>query len=200
MEGGHEMRCKSPGNIDNPAQLIDTVEDIRCTKKNRGNLMADMTRIFLHGLESSSMGKKAQFFRQNFAGMLTPDFKGDLNKRLARLREILQETGDLIMVGSSFGGLMGAIYGLEYPDKVKKLILLAPALNFPDFSAWQSRTSHIPTSLFIGKHDTITPPGPVLEAARATFANLTVNLLADDHLLSKSFLYLDWQAMLQNTV
>jgi pimeloyl-ACP methyl ester carboxylesterase len=160
--------------------------------------MADMTRIFLHGLESSSRGRKAQFFRQNFGGMLTPDFTGDLNNRLARLREILQDTTDLIMVGSSFGGLMAAIYGLEYPDKVKKLILLAPALNFPDFSAWQGRTSHIPTALFIGRHDTVTPPGPVVDAAGATFTNLTVSLLDDDHLLSKSFLQLDWPALLQN--
>ncbi|MBU4261319.1 MAG: alpha/beta hydrolase [Proteobacteria bacterium] len=155
-----------------------------------------MTRIFLHGLDSSSKGKKAQFFRIHFAGMLTPDFTGDLDNRLTRLREILQDTGDLVMVGSSFGGLMAAIYALEYLDRVNKLILLAPALNFPGFSAWQDRTSPIPTSLFIGSHDTITPPGPVVEAAKAIFTTLTVSLLDDDHLLSRSFLQLDWPDLL----
>ncbi|MBU0908038.1 MAG: alpha/beta hydrolase [Proteobacteria bacterium] len=155
-----------------------------------------MTRIFLHGLDSSSKGNKAQFFRVHLPGMLTPDFTGDLDNRLTRLREILQDTGDLIIVGSSFGGLMATIYGLEYPDRVNKLILLAPALNFPDFSAWQDLTSHIPTSLFIGSHDTITPPGPVVETAQAIFTTLTVSLLDDDHLLSKNFLQLDWPALL----
>lgn len=155
-----------------------------------------MTRIFLHGLDSSSKGKKAQYFRLNFTGMLTPDFTGDLARRLARLREILQDSGELIMVGSSFGGLMAAIYALEWPDRVNNLILLAPALNFPGFSAWQGRTSQAPASLFIGRHDTVTPPGPVVAAAKAAFPTLTVSLLDDDHLLSRSFQQLDWPALL----
>ena len=156
-----------------------------------------MTRIFLHGLDSSSKGNKARYFQTNFANMMTPDFTGDLTNRLARLREILQETGELILVGSSFGGLMAAIYAIENPERVRRLILLAPALNFPDFSAWQGRTCPVPAFLFIGRQDTVTPADPVVAAARAVFPSLSVNLLDDDHLLAKSFQQLDWPALLE---
>jgi hypothetical protein len=48
-----------------------------------------MTRIFLHGLESSSKGAKASFLRVLFPDMLIPDFKGNLAARMVALEAIL---------------------------------------------------------------------------------------------------------------
>ncbi len=154
------------------------------------------TRIFLHGLESSSHGTKARFFRLNFSPMLTPDFTGSLSARMTKLEEILAAEQDIVLVGSSFGGLMATIYALRHPLKVRKIILLAPALNFPEFSRWETKTTDSPCTLFIGRHDTITPPDIVGETARNTFPRLTFHLLEDDHLLSQNFPKIGWADLL----
>jgi proline iminopeptidase len=45
---------------------------------------------------------------------------------IERIRQILGED-KLILVGHSFGGLLAALYTAEYPEKVRALILIAPA-------------------------------------------------------------------------
>ena len=60
--------------------------------------------IFLHGLEGSSQGIKATLLRQLFPGILTPDFSGSLQERMARLSTILGEQRGWTIIGSSFGG------------------------------------------------------------------------------------------------
>ena len=85
----------------------------------------EMTAIFLHGLDSSSQGTKGSWFRQNFPDMLLPDFTGSFSERLAKLQCITAGHEDLIMIGSSFGGMMAAAFALERPGQVKRLILLA---------------------------------------------------------------------------
>ena len=161
-----------------------------------GKVFMDTTLIFIHGLDSSSQGTKARFFRGKYEKILTPDFRGDLAERLDRLEDVLAGKKNIILVGSSFGGLMATIYGLNHPKTVKKLVLLAPALNFQEFAAWKGKRTDIPASLFIGRHDTVTLPEPVTEAARATFTNLTIDLLDDDHLLHKTYRQIDWQNLL----
>ena len=82
--------------------------------------------IFIHGLESSGSGFKGRLFKKEIAGIITPDFKGPLEKRMELLNEILEGNQPWIIIGSSFGGLMGAIYTCNHPNKVSLLILLAP--------------------------------------------------------------------------
>jgi len=161
-----------------------------------GNDMMTGTRIFLHGLESSSRGTKAGFFKANFNAMLTPDFTGSLDARMTKLEQILAAQQDIVLVGSSFGGLMATIYALQHPTRVAKLILLAPALNFPQFHPWENQRSDVPCTLFIGCHDTVTPPDIVEKTARRIFSSLDVHLLADDHLLSRNFQAIHWRDFL----
>ena len=92
------------------------------------------TRLFLHGLDSSGSGTKGTFFSTRYPDMLRPDFEGTLEERMIQLSRILGDSTDLIVVGSSFGGLMGACLAIDLPDRVQRLILLAPALNFLEFS------------------------------------------------------------------
>ena len=158
--------------------------------------MMNAQKIFLHGLESSSLGFKARYFADHFPEMVIPDFSGDLADRLAALEYVCQGRGDeLLLVGSSFGGLMATCFAVQNPHRVKKIILLAPALNFADYAPPQEKLS-VKTLLFIGDHDTVTPPDKVIPLAQATFSNLHISRHDDDHMLHKIFLALDWKALL----
>jgi len=154
-----------------------------------------MTRLFLHGLDSSGSGTKGTYFSACFPDMERPDFNGSLNERMKQLRAILSNRHDLVVVGSSFGGLMGACLALEQPQKIKRLIMLAPALNFVDYRIPDQKV-RVESVLVIGKNDVVTPPDIVIPAARATFGDLQINLVEDDHLLHRSFRELDWQRLL----
>ena len=153
-------------------------------------------KIFLHGLESSSKGAKASFLRNIFPDMEIPDFKGSLAERMASLYDILAGQKDIILIGSSFGGLMATIFAIENTDVVKKIVLLAPALNFPEFSSYPVHRIDIPTWMIIGRDDTVTPANKVLPLARKFFATLTYNEVKDDHMLARTFRKLDWETLL----
>jgi pimeloyl-ACP methyl ester carboxylesterase len=150
---------------------------------------------FLHGLDSSGSGTKGRFFAREFPHVACPDFEGTLQNRLHQLDELCKNQQQLILIGSSFGGLMAACYASRYPEKVAKLILLAPALNFGGYQP-PSELLQTPTFLIIGKNDTVTPASAVIPLAEATFANLRVHIEDDDHMLHETFPTLDWPYML----
>ncbi len=154
-----------------------------------------MKILFLHGLDSSSQGTKGRFFRRNFPEIIAPDFQGSLQDRLHDLEKICTSKDKLLMIGSSFGGLMATCYAEKHPTRVRKLILLAPALNFPDFCVPDNPIS-IPTMIIIGKKDTVTPPRIVVPHARKSFSNLTIEEVDDDHMLHKTYSNLDWKHLL----
>ncbi len=154
-----------------------------------------LNTIFLHGLDSSGRGTKGGYFSEHYPRMLRPDFFGSLSQRMSQLAEITVGLDELVVVGSSFGGLMGACLCQGQPDKVKRLIMLAPALNFPEY---RIPTLKIETDslLVIGREDTVTPPAIVIPAAEATFSQLQIRLVDDDHLLHHYFYEMDWPALL----
>ena len=127
--------------------------------------------------------------------MLRPDFEGSLKERMQQLRTIVTGMRELVIVGSSFGGLMGACLAQEQPEAIKRLILLAPALNFAEYEL-PERKIECETILVIGKDDTVTPPAIIIPAARETFANLQIKLFDDDHLLHQTFRDLAWSHLL----
>lgn len=153
------------------------------------------TQFFLHGLESSSKGTKGRWFAKHFPEMIIPDFSGDLSTRVQSLKTLCGDVQNLTLVGSSFGGLMATIFAMEHGAQCSRLILLAPALNFPEFIAPAVKIT-IPTKLIIGEYDTITPPDRVLPLARKAFLDLDVSVCDDDHLLHKVFFELNWKEML----
>ncbi|MDH4321654.1 MAG: alpha/beta fold hydrolase [Desulfobulbaceae bacterium] len=152
--------------------------------------------IFLHGLESSGNGTKGRYFAARYPEMLRPDFSGDLSARLAQLKTVAGAAHDLVLVGSSFGGLLATVFALDCPERVRRLILLAPALNFPDFAPYAGRSVAVPTHLVIGRDDTVTPQSEVVPVARRVFADLRLEVVVDDHLLHRVFPGLDWPALL----
>lgn len=155
-----------------------------------------MTSVFIHGQDSSSRGAKALWFKEHFPDMLVPDFTGSLDERMETLTGLLAGQRELVLIGSSFGGLMAAIFALEHESRVEKVILLAPALNFPAYSRCLDRQTQVPAQLFIGRQDDVCPPYIVIPAAQRTFTNIIIHESADDHLLKVTFPEIDWQRLL----
>jgi pimeloyl-ACP methyl ester carboxylesterase len=153
------------------------------------------TPYFLHGLDSSGSGTKGRFFSRNFPHVLCPDFAGTLADRLQQLTKLVGGKRQLILIGSSFGGLMATCLALAHPEKMARLILLAPALNFEEYRI-PTHLLPTPTFLVIGRNDTVTPADLVVPLAKETFADLHLRIEDDDHLLHATFPQLDWPKLL----
>ncbi len=102
--------------------------------------------IYLHGLASSPSSTKARFFGQCFARhgieLEMPDLnQGDfarltLSRQCQQVQQLIdQSQEDVILLGSSLGGLTAALL-VEQCLQIKVVILLAPALDF--LETWQA--------------------------------------------------------------
>jgi len=153
-------------------------------------------RIFIHGLESSNQGTKALFFREKFPDMILPTFEGPLTTRMEQLNQILAGKSDIRIVGSSFGGLMAALFAMEHPSQVTRMVLLAPAVNMIEAAPGSKQQVDMPVSIYHGTRDTVIPLSAVQDVAPKFFRNLSFNAVDDDHFLHKTFKPLDWDALL----
>jgi pimeloyl-ACP methyl ester carboxylesterase len=151
--------------------------------------------IFLHGLEGSSQGTKAQFLRQIFPPMHIPDFSGDIDERMAQLAPTLGTHAGWTIIGSSFGGLMGALWTCAHPERVRRLILLAPALDRPPFGTQPPSPVAVPTTVYHGTQDDVVSLEEVRRLAEQVFTALTFHVVDDDHQLRATVAALDWQAL-----
>jgi pimeloyl-ACP methyl ester carboxylesterase len=156
------------------------------------------TRVFIHGLESSSRGTKGEFFRRHFSDMILEDYFGSFPQRMEKLESLLAGKSDMILVGSSFGGLMAAVYACLHEERVRKLILLAPALHLEPYTGQLNKILHIPVAIFHGVRDDVVPLAAVRSIAERIFANHKFRAVEDDHFLHKTFDALDWDELLDN--
>lgn len=154
------------------------------------------TRVFIHGLDSSSQGTKGSFFRERFPDMIIEDFTGAFEEKMDKLNNILAGKSNLILVGSSYGGLMACVFSCRMPEKIKKLILLAPALNLMPPEICCGKKIDFPVTIYHGNRDDVVPPWSVHEIACTLFTDLTYHLVADDHSLHSTFADLDWDRLL----
>ena len=149
--------------------------------------------IYLHGSDSDSNSGKARLFREWFPGMLTPDFTGSFEERMAQLLEILSNKTGWTLIGSSYGGLMATIFALDHAAQIRKLVLLAPALLLdPLASRPQPEPVSLPTIIIHGTADDVVPLEPVRETAKRLFTDLTYIVVDDGHRLQKAVHELDW--------
>jgi len=102
-----------------------------------------MHAFYLHGFASSSASTKASFFaarlREHGIPLDTPDLNEPDFSTLTISRMVdqvtaaidgLPSTPRVVLVGSSLGGLVAVHVAQRRPDRVARLILLAPALAF----------------------------------------------------------------------
>jgi len=159
--------------------------------------MKNITRVFIHGLDSSSRGTKGNFFRERYPGMKMGDYFGPLDFRMAQLERELRGTGNLLLVGSSYGGLMATLFAFSNETRVRRLILLAPALGHADWDARLRQPLRIPVTIYHGRSDDVVPPKPTRQIAARIFGNLDHHLVEDDHNLHRIFPKLDWDTLLE---
>jgi pimeloyl-ACP methyl ester carboxylesterase len=160
--------------------------------------MANNSRLlFIHGSESSSQTYKATLLRGLFPGMVTPDFTGLLDERMKQLAAIIDHTTGWTLIGSSLGGLMAALFAAQAPGQVRRLVLLAPALNWPGIRN-KLTIFQIPTVIIHGTQDDVVPLAVVRPLAERIFTHLTYRVVDDDHRLHKTAEALDWRSLLED--
>jgi len=161
--------------------------------------MLDPTRIiFIHGSgKEKNQTYKARLLRGMFPGMVTPNFDGDLPERMNQLKAILGNGTGWILIGSSLGGLMAALFATQAPGQVRKLVLLAPALTLPEFTLILPVTIDIPTVIVQGTQDELIQLPATRVLAEKTFTHLTYMVVDDDHRLHKTAETLDWKSLLE---
>jgi predicted esterase len=158
--------------------------------------MPPITRVFIHGLESSSGGTKGVYFKERYPDMVVDDYTGTFRERMDKLSKLLRDRDDLIIVGSSYGGLMAAVYACEHEQEVQKVILLAPALNLEEFHPFLNRKLSTPVTVFHGSSDDVVPVAPVRKIAESVFVNVDYHIIDDDHSLQRRFTSLPWDDLL----
>jgi pimeloyl-ACP methyl ester carboxylesterase len=153
--------------------------------------------IFIHGQDSSSQTYKAALLRAAYPDAIVPDFAGSLAQRMAQLEPLLAGHADWVIVGSSMGGLMGALWACAHPRQMRRLILLAPAINLPEFAARPPTPIDVPVVIYHGLRDTVVPLEPVRQVAERVFRNLEFHVVDDDHRLHATAEALDWRAVVE---
>lgn len=152
--------------------------------------------ILIHGLMGSSQGNKAAYLRGLYPSMLTPDFRGTVDERMSTLEGILEGGDGWRIIGSSLGGLMGAMYTCQHPERVEKLVLMAPALIWPTFIDNKPGPVSVPVVLYHGSRDELIPIDEVRNIADDVFTDLTFFVVDDDHGLYKTLQEIDWNKTL----
>jgi pimeloyl-ACP methyl ester carboxylesterase len=103
--------------------------------------------VYLHGFASSPNSSKAQFFRRKFAERGVPmeipqldegNFEGLTISGQLKVIERAVGGAQAILMGSSLGGYLAALYAARHPE-IERLVLLAPAFQFP--RRWRERYS-----------------------------------------------------------
>jgi alpha-beta hydrolase superfamily lysophospholipase len=155
-----------------------------------------INRIFIHGLESSNQGTKAVFFREKYPDMILPTFEGPLPERMEKLDRVLSGRSEIRIVGSSFGGLMATLFAMDNASDVKRMILLAPAINMIEFAPQKKKKIVVPVQIYHGRDDEVIPLTAIEPIAKKIFEDLSLNIVEDDHFLHKTFKTLDWDALL----
>jgi pimeloyl-ACP methyl ester carboxylesterase len=152
--------------------------------------------IFIHGLEGTSQGVKASLLRGIYPHILTPDFQGGLSDRMEKLNKILADENDWTIIGSSFGGLMAALFACRHPQLVRKAILLAPALLLFQESDYPKQPVDVPVTIYHGVFDMVIPLQAARLVAQQIFSNLVFHEVDDDHGLYKTVHKIDWRLLL----
>jgi len=143
--------------------------------------------VFAHGLEGSPEGRKIQYLRQAGFEVVAPDGRGlALAARWEGL-ERATRSGEILLIGSSYGGLAAAHLAAVHPDRFVGLLLLAPALHYSEAPVTDVSLlvppDGVPTTIIHGLHDEVVP----IEGSRR-YASNGAQLIEteDDHRLTGS--------------
>lgn len=96
--------------------------------------------VYLHGFASSPLSTKGRFFHSRFEmiggdvhqpELEDGDFQGlTITRQLEVVDQAMRELEPVLLMGSSLGGYLAALYAARNPDRVRAMVLLAPAFAF----------------------------------------------------------------------
>jgi len=103
--------------------------------------------LYLHGFASGPQSRKGRYFANQFAqigaettmpDLNEADFAGlTLTRQLKLIDRLAQELRPSLLIGSSMGGYLAALYAAARPELAPALVLMAPAFGFP--GRWAQR-------------------------------------------------------------
>ena len=101
----------------------------------------DRRLIYLHGFASGPESSKGRFFQSKFAetgrelelpGLTEGDFENSTVTQQLRFLEKLAGAGPAVLLGSSMGGYLAALFAARHPERVPGVVLLAPAFGLAE--------------------------------------------------------------------
>ena len=146
--------------------------------------------VWAHGLWGSPNGSKVTAVRESGIEVISPDFNEmELVDRIELLEKTIQ-IGDVVLAGSSWGGLACALTAQKKPDKLKGLLLLAPALHYPeppnDNPDKLIAPDGIPVTIIHSKTDDIVPINASKDYVKRSGNNVNLIVVEDNHVLENS--------------
>jgi predicted esterase len=90
---------------------------------------------------------------------------------------------------------MATLFALQQPQRVQKMVLLAPAIHMLDERA-KGKKLAFPVWIYHGRADNVIPLSSIEPVAKSVFSNLHFNVVVDDHFLHQTFKTLDWDILL----
>ena len=152
--------------------------------------------MFLHGMESSPLGTKSRLIKSHYPDCMIPTLSPDIHERSVVITEMVKKP--VCIIGSSLGGLSALLYAMSSPDKVKGMILIAPAVGFFDETVFNDQDKElirrtyipagIPCTVMVGKRDDVIPQADIeaMIARSPDQTNIKVIKQDDDHTLDQS--------------
>ena len=146
--------------------------------------------VWAHGLWGSPNGSKVTAIRESGIEVTSPDFNEmELVDRVELLKETI-DIGDVVLAGSSWGGLACALTAQEKPEKLRGLLLLAPALHYPehpnDVPEKLIAPDNVPVTIIHSTTDDIVPISASKDYIERSGNNVQLIEVEDSHVLKES--------------
>ena len=146
--------------------------------------------VWAHGLWGSPNGSKVTAIRESGIEVISPDFN---EMELIDRVELLKETigiGNVVLAGSSWGGLACALTAMQIPEKLKGLLLLAPALHYPESPNDEPEKliapDSVPVTIIHSTTDDIVPISASKNYIERSGNNVQLIEVEDNHVLEDS--------------
>ena len=91
---------------------------------------------------------------------------------------------------------MASLFAMENGSQVKRMILLAPAINMIGSVPRKQGKVSVPVLVYHGREDEVISLTDIDPVAKEIFTDLSFNIVDDDHFLHKTFKTLDWDTLL----
>ena len=146
--------------------------------------------IWAHGLWGSPNGSKITAIRDSGIEVISHDFNDmELIDRVELLEKTM-EVGNVVLAGSSWGGLACALAAQRKSDKLKGLLLLAPALHYPEPPNNNPEDlvapKEVPVTIIHSIEDDIVPISASKDYIKRSGTNIKLIEVNDNHVLENS--------------